>query len=124
MRNMSLMLSQPQIGALALFLCVGLLLSANPRAGLSLTLEQALSFSLAHDPEFLGAQSALVASQERRVQAQRRLGPSVSADLEARRVDIAPQPSGPDTSLNQKSYAVTLRQPLYNPGLSRGLTQA
>lgn len=124
MRNMSFAFFKPQIGALALFVCVGLWLSSTPRAGHSLTLEQALSFSLAHDPEFLGAQSALVASQERKAQAQRRLGPSLSADLEARRVEIAPQPSGPDISLNQKSYAVTLRQPIYNPGLSRGLTQS
>ncbi|MGA1252677.1 MAG: TolC family outer membrane protein [Burkholderiaceae bacterium] len=121
---MSYLLFKPRGRAFALFVSVGLSLSAAPGTGHSLTLEQALSFSLAHDPEFLGAQSALVASQERRAQAQRRLGPSLSADLEARRVDIAPQPSGPDISLNQRSYAVTLRQPVYNPGLSRGLTQA
>jgi outer membrane protein len=121
---MSFLLFKPRGRAFALFLSVGLSLSAASGTGHSLTLEQALSFSLAHDPEFLGAQSALVASQERRAQAQRRLGPSLSADLEARRVDIAPQPSGPDISLNQRSYAVTLRQPVYNPGLSRGLTQA
>ncbi|MFZ9813135.1 MAG: hypothetical protein ACO3DD_08645, partial [Burkholderiaceae bacterium] len=106
---MSYLLLKPRGRAFALFVSVGLSLSAAPGTGHSLTLEQALSFSLAHDPEFLGAQSALVASQERRAQAQRRLGPSLSADLEARRVDSESKPSGADISLNQRSYAVTLR---------------
>ena len=119
-----MVITRPRYFCSICFIFAALSPAVTPGSALALTLEHALSYSLAHDPEFLGAQSGLVASQERTAQAQRRLGPTLSADIEARRLEVQPQPSGPETVLNQKSYAVTLRQPLFNLALTRGLSQA
>ena len=90
----------------------------------AMSLAQALDFSLGHDAEFLAAQKALVASEERTRQSRARLGPSLSAELDSRRVDTELRHLRTDLTLNQKSYAVTLRQPLFNLSLTRGLTQS
>ncbi|MFZ9314999.1 MAG: TolC family outer membrane protein [Burkholderiaceae bacterium] len=90
----------------------------------AMSLAQALDFSLGHDSEFLAAQKALVASEERMRQARARLGPSLSAELDARRVDTERVDIRTDLTLDQKSYAVTIRQPLLNLALTRGLTQS
>ena len=100
---------------------IGFLTSPTAQA---MSLAQALDFSLGHDSEFLAAQKALVASEERSRQSRARLGPSLSAELDARRVDTELVHLRTDLTLNQKSYAVTLRQPLFNLALARGLTQS
>lgn len=122
---MAISLSYRHRAQLAGIVCLGLAMLSS--SAVALSLDQALSFGLAQDPDFLGAQSALIASQERTAQARRRLGPTLSADLEARRVEAEVAPSGPsgaEFDLNQKGYAVTLRQPLFNLALTRGLTQS
>jgi len=100
---------------------IGFLASPSAQA---MSLAQALDFSLGHDAEFLAAQKALVASEERLRQSRARLGPSLSAELDSRRVDTELRHLRTDLTLNQKSYAVTLRQPLFNLSLTRGLTQS
>ncbi|MFM1881517.1 MAG: hypothetical protein RLZZ344_1751 [Pseudomonadota bacterium] len=95
-----------------------------PVSGQAMSLAQALEFSLGHDAEFLAAQKALIASEERLRQSRARLWPSLSAELDTRRIDAERVDLGSDLTLNQKSYAVTIRQPLFNLALSRGFTQA
>lgn len=103
---------------------VTVFLAGLPGALWAVSLDQALAQSLGHDPEFLAAQKAAIASQERVKQARARLGPLVSAELETRTADVEIVNNGTKTELDQRNYTVSLRQPLLNFGLSRSLSQA
>lgn len=112
---------RPYAGWLCQAVAIGFLTVPTAQA---MSLAQALDFSLGHDAEFLAAQKALIASEERLRQSRARLGPSLSAEFDARRVDTELVHLRTDLTLDQKSYAVALRQPLFNLSLTRGLTQS